>query len=168
MKSIIIIYGSGTDNTKDAAKQIAAKLAEFSPEVKDVSNVSEDDFLKHDVLILGTSTMGIGDLQDDWDTYFPKFQKLDLSGKTVALFGLGDSAGYPDSFVDGMGVLYKELLKKNVTLIGAVKADDYSFDESTAVEGDSFVGLALDADNEDDKTAPRIAAWVESIKPYLD
>ena len=39
MKSIIIIYGSGTDNTKDAAKQIAAKLADFSPTLKDVSDV---------------------------------------------------------------------------------------------------------------------------------
>ena len=167
MKSIIIIYGSGTDNTKDAAKQIAAKLADFSPTLKDVSDVSEDDFLSNDVLILGTSTMGIGDLQDDWDTYFPKFQKLDLTGKTVALFGLGDAEGYSDSFVDGMGTLYKEVSKKGVTLIGKVSAADYTFDESTAVEGDSFVGLALDADNEYNKTAPRIAAWVESLKPYL-
>ncbi|MDR1517702.1 MAG: flavodoxin FldA [Dysgonamonadaceae bacterium] len=167
MKSIIIIYGSSTDNTRDAAEQIAKKLADFSPEIKDVAKVSEEDFLKHDVLILGTSTMGIGDLQDDWDTYLPKFQKLDLSGKTVALFGLGDSAGYSDSFVDGMGTLYKELKNKDVTLIGKVLASDYSFDESTAVEGGSFVGLALDADNEHNKTAPRIAAWVEAIKPFL-
>lgn len=168
MKSVIIIYGSSTDNTKDAAEQIAAKLSEFSPEMKDVADVSENDFLNHDALILGTSTMGIGDLQDDWDTYFPKFQKLDLAGKTVALFGLGDSEGYPDSFVDGMGILYAEAKKKGATIVGKVKADDYSFDESTAVEGDSFVGLALDADNEDNKTAVRIAAWTESIKPYLN
>ncbi|MDR1742396.1 MAG: flavodoxin FldA [Dysgonamonadaceae bacterium] len=167
MKSIIIIYGSSTDNTKEAAEQIAGKLAEFSPDIKDVANVSDGDFLKHDVLILGTSTMGIGDLQSDWDAYFPKFQRLDLSGKTVALFGLGDSESYSDSFVDGMGTLYKELKNKDVTLIGKVPANDYSFDESTAVEGDFFVGLALDSDNEYIKTDSRITAWVEAIKPYL-
>ncbi len=32
-------------------------------------------------LILGTSTTGVGDLQDDWDSFLPSFAKMDFSGK---------------------------------------------------------------------------------------
>ena len=35
------------------------------------------------------------------------------------------------------------------------------------VDGDKFLGLALDEVNEDDKTEERIDAWLEDIKPAL-
>ena len=44
MKKIAIIYGSSTDNTKDAAEIIAEKLSEFSPQLKDVAKCGADDF----------------------------------------------------------------------------------------------------------------------------
>ena len=52
-------------------------------------------------------------------------------------------------------------------MIGAVSTDGYTFDESTSVVDGKFVGLALDEDNESDKTDERIAAWVDEIKPSL-
>ena len=52
-------------------------------------------------------------------------------------------------------------------MIGAVSTEGYTFDESTAVVDGKFVGLALDEDNESDKTDDRIAAWVEDIRPQL-
>ena len=36
-----------------------------------------------------------------------------------------------------------------------------------AIDGDKFLGLALDEVNEDDKTEERIDAWLEDIKPGL-
>ena len=36
-----------------------------------------------------------------------------------------------------------------------------------AIDGDKFLGLALDEVNEDDKTEERIDAWIEAIKPAL-
>lgn len=66
-----------------------------------------------------------------------------------------------------MKELYDAAKGAGATVLDGVSADGYNFDESEAVEGDKFVGLALDNVNEDDKTEERIDAWLESIKPSL-
>ncbi|MEE1062676.1 MAG: flavodoxin, partial [Paludibacteraceae bacterium] len=52
-------------------------------------------------------------------------------------------------------------------IVGAVDASDYTFDDSEAVIEDQFVGLALDNDNEEYKTAERIDKWIAAISPAL-
>ncbi len=167
MKKISIIYGSTTDNTKEAAALIAGQLQEFSPETKDVAKCSADDFTAADCLILGTSTWGSGDIQDDWYDMLPKLKSTDLSGKTVALFGLGDSDSYPDTFVDGMGELYEFFSQKSCKIIGFVSTAGYNFDDSRAVVNGEFAGLPLNADGESHLTGERIANWVKSLKSDL-
>lgn len=156
-----VIYGSSMGNTEEAANLIASALG--IDEVLNVANVDAEKINSFDKLILGSSTWGSGDLQDDWDSF--DFDKLELSGKTVALFGLGDSSSYSDTFCDGMGVLYEKIAAKGATIVGSVSAEDYTFDSSNSVKDGKFVGLALDADNESDLTNSRIDAWVKIIKP---
>jgi len=167
MKSIAIIYGSSTEHTKNAAEKIAALLADYSPTLSDIYDGDEEPFLSNEVLILGVSTWGVQDLQDDWNDFYPKLGKLDLSGKTIALFGLGDASIYPSSFVDAMGILYEIVSKKGATIIGAVSPEGYDFEYSRALVDGRFVGLPLDDDTEPELTDERIAAWVEQLKPYL-
>lgn len=167
MKKISIIYGSCTDHTKDAADQIAALLAEYSPKVLNVAECNTESFTSADFLILGTSTWGCGDLQDDWVDVLDQLKTTDLSGKRVALFGLGDSSSFSDTFVDGMGELYEFFSDKNCQILGSVSADGYSFDSSRAYVNDEFVGLPLDSDNEEHLTKERIATWVGSLKSTL-
>lgn len=164
MKKVSIIYGSTTDNTKETAEKIAKKLNEFNPQLKDVAKCSADDFTNAEVLILGTSTWGLGELQDDWYSMLSQLKSVDLSDKTIALFGLGDSSSYPDTFVDGMGELYEFFSEKNCKIIGFVPKSKYSFDNSIAVIDDEFVGLPIDADNESNLTDERVADWIEKIK----
>lgn len=168
MKSIAIIYGSSTGNTKYAAQLVAEKLAGYSPVVKDIAEVSPEELEEPDVLILGASTWSVGELQDDWESFFSRIAKLNLKGKTVAFFGTGDSEGYPDTFADALGILYDEFSKTGCAFIGEVSTDDYTFDDSQALRNGVFVGLPLDEDNESDKTNSRVTSWVESLKPYLD
>src|SRR5690554_7784135 len=82
MKSIAIIYGSSTEHTKNAAERMAELLADYNPTLSDIYDGDEEPFLTHDVLILGVSTWGVQDLQDDWNDFYPKLEKLDLKGKT--------------------------------------------------------------------------------------
>lgn len=168
MKSIAIIYGSSTGNTEYAAQLIATELAEYSPVVKDIADIAPEELLEPDVLILGVPTWSIGDLQDDWDDFFPNINKLDLTGKTVALFGMGDGEGYPDTFVDALGILYDEFGKTGCAFVGEVSTEGYTFDDSQGLRGESFVGLPLDDDNESNLTKPRVKAWVDSLKSHLD
>ena len=121
----------------------------------------EEDF------ILGTSTWGAGELQDDWYDGLNTLQGADLSGKTIALFGCGDCASYSDTFVGGMGELYNGIKDSGARFIGAVKTDGYTFDDSEALIDGKFIGLPLDDINEDDKTDTRIEAWVAAISPNL-
>ncbi|MEM9976766.1 MAG: flavodoxin, partial [Cyanobacteria bacterium P01_D01_bin.2] len=53
------------------------------------------------------------------------------------------------------------------TIVGAVSAEGYSFEQSTAVRDGQFVGLPLDEVNESDKTEQRIMDWLELLKPDM-
>jgi len=162
MKKTGIFYGSTTGNTEAVAKTIAKKL---NAECFDVASTPVENILQYDHLILGTSTLGLGDLQDDWEACLSNLKGLDLSGKTVALFGLGDAGSYPDTFVDGLGSLYNVIKDKGCILVGDVDPEEYEFDDSTALVDGKFVGLPLDEDNESGLTAGRIEKWIEKISP---
>ena len=165
MKPIAIIYGSSGDNTKSVAEKISTKIPGST--LFDVANLNVNELDSFDNLILGTSTWGMGDLQDDWEGFLPKFEKTNLEGKTIALFALGDSYSYSDSFVDSMGIIYEAIKDKGCTIIGSVSKSGYSFDASRADNGSEFVGLPLDEDNEFNLTESRINEWVNEILPLF-
>ena len=102
-------------------------------------------------------------MQDDWYDGIKVFKEANLNGKKIALFGLGDSSSFSDTFCDAIGLIYKDLQGKGAEFVGAVSTDGYTFDSSISVEGDKFVGLALDEVNESYKTDERIDAWVSSL-----
>lgn len=164
MNKTIVIYGSSTGTCQAIAEKLAGQLG---CEATDVQNIDADLIAANDNLILGTSTWGAGELQDDWYDGVKVLQGASLAGKTIALFGCGDAESYGDTFVGGMGELYNSVKDSGATIIGAVSTDGYTFDDSEAVVDGQFVGLALDDVNEDDKTDERISAWVASIKDKL-
>ncbi len=164
MNKTIVIYGSSTGTCEAIAEKIAAKLG---AEVLNVQNMTADTIAENQNLILGTSTWGAGELQDDWYDGLNTLKAADLSGKVIALFGCGDAESYGDTFVGGMGELYDGIKDSGARFIGEVSTDGYTFDDSSAVVNGNFVGLALDDVNEDDKTDARIDAWVAAVSPSL-
>lgn len=168
MKKTGVFYGSTTGTTESVARMIANKLGISSGDVYDVSKLTADVAGSYEALILGTSTWGDGELQDDWYDGIKVLKGMNLSGKTVALFGCGDSESYADTFCDGMGILFNELKDSGCRFIGTVPATDYTYSSSVAVTADGcFVGLAIDDINESDKTEERITAWTETLKAEL-
>ncbi|MBQ2096609.1 MAG: flavodoxin [Bacteroidales bacterium] len=166
MKKTVIIYGSTTGNAASAAESIAAKLGSDAT-VKEVSAASKSDLDDFDNLILGSSTWGDGELQDDWFGFISTVKNANLSGKTVAVFGVGDQLSYSDTYVNAMGELYEAATAAGAKIVGATSTDGYSFNESSAVKDGKFVGLALDYDNQGGLSDDRIAAWVAQIAPEL-
>lgn len=164
MKSTIVIYGSSTGSCQSIAETIASKLG---VESMDVTKFDKDVIANHDNLILGTSTWGAGEMQDDWYDGVKTIKSTGLAGKTVALFGCGDSESYPDTFCGGMKELYDAVVEAGAMVLPGVPTDGYTFDDSDSVIDGKFVGLALDEVNEDDKTEERVDAWLEAIKPQL-
>lgn len=168
MKNICVIYGSSTGTCQGLAEKIGQQLGVQDDGIIDVQNLSADVVNKYDVLILGTSTWGAGEMQDDWYDGVKVLKQAGLQGKTVAVFGCGDSESYSDTFCGGMAELYNAAKDAGATMMGEVATDGYNFDDSEAVVDGKFVGLALDEVNEDDKTDSRIEAWVEELKKNLD
>ena len=89
---------------------------------------------------------------------------LDLKGKKVAIFGLGDQGGYGDNFCDAMDELKTCFANQGAEIVGAWPTEGYDHMESKSVEGDKFVGLACDEDNQPDMSEERVKAWVAQIK----
>jgi flavodoxin I len=167
MEKTVVIYGSSTGMCEDVARRLAAKLGLEKDDVVDVAKLDADTVARSSNLLLGTSTWGAGELQDDWYDGLELLKRCDLSGKTVALFGCGDSVSYGDTFCGAMAELWHGISDKGVRLIGQVPTDGYTFDDSEAATDGHFIGLALDEVNEDDKTEARMDAWVEEIKDKL-
>ena len=168
MNKIGIFYGSTTGTAEDLARRIAKQLDVASADIHDASSITEAMIDEYNVLILGSSTWGDGELQDNWYDAVKVIKKADLSHKFVALFGCGDCESYSDTFCDAIGILYEELKGTGCTFCGAVDAADYEFGSSIAVVNGKFVGLPLDEINEDGKTDGRIAQWVEALKKEIN
>ena len=160
MKTVKVIYGSMTGNTERAAQRIAEMLGGTAVAV---GQAQASDF-EADLLVLGTSTWGLGDIQDDWADGLKKLEAAPLGGKAVALFGLGDQLSYSTTYVDGMGELYDAVLARGAHVVGSWPTEGYRHDESKAVRDGAFVGLALDDDNDLSLTDARIAKWCEDMK----
>lgn len=164
MKRIGIFFGSTTGNTEATAGLIAAELGEGNVDIKNIAQAAPDDILAYDNLIFGASTWGLGDLQDDWESFLPKLDSMDFTGKKVALYGLGDQSGYPDTFIDGLIFIYDKVKAANGEVVGFTSTKGYDFTGSKAEVEGNFVGLAIDDDSEPEKSAERIKDWTAELK----
>ncbi len=106
-------------------------------------------------------------MQDDWYSGIELLKKLDMSNRTVALFGCGESGSFPDTFCGGMSALYEAVAEQGAHLIGQVDASTYDYADSASVVDGKFVGLAIDIDEDDDKINDRIAQWTGQIASLL-
>lgn len=167
-----LFFGSTSGATEGVAEQIAKKAKNYGAEVvlQDVAELSDIyPLLEYDKLILGTSTWYFGEHQGDWEDIVENIpDDADFSGKTVAMFGLGDQEGYPEWFLDAMGMIAEELLSRGATMIGKWSVDGYEFDESKAVlEEGYFCGLAIDDDCQPKLTDKRVDAWLKEVMPQF-
>ncbi len=164
MDKIHVIYGSTTGTTEAIAQRIAA---DFGTTAVNIASADASAF-DAELLILGTSTWGFGDAQDDWAaTGFALLDAADLSGKKVAVFGLGDSQGFSDTFCDAAAELAEKAVARGATLVGTLPLDAFADIHSKFVDGDRLRGLALDETNEADKTDARLATWEAAVKSAL-
>jgi flavodoxin I len=162
-KKIGIFYGSSTGQTEAVAEKLHRFIGEDKADLLNVDHASAEDLERYPFLVLGTPTWALGDMQDDWEEFMDELEAADLKKKKVALFGLGNQDTYPNSFADGVGVLYNKL-KGRTTIVGEWPNAGYQFNESLALKGRHFVGLILDQENQAGKTDERLKKWVELLR----
>lgn len=175
MAKIGIFFGTDTGRTRLVAKQIAKKLGDAALAPVNIGRASLAEFVACDTLILGSSTLGDGELpglstglaQPSWEEFLPQLADADLDGKVVAIFGLGDQKKYPDEFVDAIGIIHDALVVRGARVVGHWSTAGYEFAASQAVDGNHFLGLALDQINQPLLSEERIDRWLAQIRPEL-
>lgn len=167
MKKTILMYWPTGGNVEYSAKLIKEKIEDL--EIKSIDQVSVEDLKSHDQYIIGCSTVGSAtwdstDNNDPWLQFLKELDEVGITHKTVAIFGLGDQIRWPKHYVDGMAIIYEEVKKRGAKLIGRWPIEGYDHEESEAQEGDFFIGLALDQDQQPELSEGRIEKWVAQIK----
>lgn len=163
MKKIGLFYGVSTVKTSEIAQKIKDAFTGVTVDAIPVEDAWEKEFGSYDFLIVGASTWFDGELPTYWDEVLPALSSMDLKGKKVAVFGLGDQVHYPDNFVDGIGILAETFEATGATLVGFTSVDGYTFNYSKAQRDNQFVGLAIDIENQPDKNDERVKNWVNQL-----
>jgi flavodoxin I len=137
----------------------------------DISDVSADDIMACDSLIVGAPTWHTGADSERsgtaWDEFlYGDLEGLDLSGKKVAVFGMGDQSGYGDNYCEAMDELATCFEKQGATIVGHWSSDGYDHTASKSLRdgGSKFVGCAFDEDNQPELSEERAKNWVAQIK----
>ncbi len=166
-----IYFATTTGKTEDIAERIAGLLG-GTETPKDMSDVDDlNELCTHDAIICGIPTWNTGADSERsgtaWDNILDEIAGLNLSGKKVAIFGLGDSSTYTENYCDAMEELHRYFKQSGATMVGYVSSDEYTFDESKSIIGESFCGLPLDEDSESDMTDDRISQWANQLKSEI-
>ena len=152
--------------TEDIAGEIAAGLGAEAQDFGEIGGA--EDLLEFDSLVVGAPTWHTGADTDrsgtPLDDLYEEIDGLDLSGKKVAVFGLGDSQSYSDNFCDAIEEIHSHFQGAGAEMVGYVAADGYTYDDSKSVVDGKFLGLPIDEDSESDLSADRYGAWIEQIK----
>ena len=156
--------------TQGNTETVAGYIADATGlEAQDIGDLDGDTVAGYDGLIVGAPTWHTGaDTERSgtaWDEFlYGDLAGLKLSGKKVAVFGVGDQAGYSDNFNDAMDELASCFKKQGATIVGATATAGYDHEESKSVAGGKFIGLACDEDNQPEMSEDRAKAWVAQIK----
>ena len=177
MARIGLFFGTDTGKTRKVAKMIKKKFDDDTiAKPLNVNKAVAEAFSEYDFLILGTPTLGEGLLpglsadceNESWEEFLPQIEDMDFSGKTIAIYGLGDQVGYGDEFVDAIMELYDFFAERGANIVGEWPTDGYEFNHSEAVKDGKFVGLALDLDNQQGLTEERLDVWLKQIAEPFD
>jgi flavodoxin I len=166
MRRTAIIYSFHTQKSKKVSEKIIAAFGE-NIEAVNAEELTKEVFENFDNFILSSPTWFDGELPNYWDEFVPDLEEMELSGKTFAVFGLGDQKGYPENFCDAIGILVELLEECGAKTIGYTSLDGYSYESSKAERNGQFLGLPIDQENQARLTKGRIESWVAQLKKEM-
>ena len=149
MAQIGIFYGSTEGNTERVVTAIQQKLGgDAVAALHNVNSATADDLAPYGNIMLACPTWEIGQLQEDWESFVDELGDVDWNGKKVTYVGLGDADGYPDTFLDALGIIHDRIKDKGAKFVGTWPTEGYNYEASKGVVNGKFLGLAIDEDNQ--------------------
>lgn len=142
MSRAIIVYGSTMGNTEELANHVAELLEDkYDLSLKEVSTVDAEELKEYELILLGSSTWGAGELQDDFIDLYEELVDIDLSNNKAAVFGPGDRA-YGDMFCQAVDTLEERLEDLGAEIV----LDSFKWDGEI-----------------DDEALKEVKAWAEKL-----
>lgn len=131
MSKAIIIYGSTTGNTEAASKAIESVLSSQGVEVTvvDACDTNVDQIGDYDLVVLGASTWGEGDIQDDFVSFYEEMSNAQFDGKEVAVFGCGDNDMFPHCFCKAVDLIEGKAKESGANIVTESLKIDGEVDE---------------------------------------
>lgn len=167
MTDILLVFGTDTGNTEEAAEKIQTHFSNAGHfvELINVTDCSADRINEADICIFGIPTWDFGGIQGDWEDFQDELEGANLQGKPIALYGLGDQFGYGDYFIDSVGWLHEIIQPMNADIKGYWPTLGYDFEDSRALSPCKtyFYGLAIDEDQQFELSDTRIERWVNQL-----
>jgi len=162
----VVYYSTSTGNTETVGQYIADAA---SLSLEEIGDASEDEVKGFDSLIVGAPTWHTGADEQrsgtSWDDFlYDTLPNIDMTGKKVAVFGMGDQEGYGDNYCDAAGELYDLFSAAGCKMFGLTSTEGYVHQDSKAERDGKFCGLMLDEDNQYDLSEERCNKWVEQLK----
>lgn len=160
-----IFYSFNSVKTAKTAEKIVTEFGtDFAIALVNAEELTEELFLSFDNLILGVPTWFDGELPNYWDEFVPAIEDLNLAGKTIAIFGLGNQVEYPENFGDAVGIMADLVQERGAKLVGLTSTSGYNYESSRAEANAQFRGLLLDQETQPRLSKERIAEWVAGLK----
>jgi flavodoxin I len=167
-----IFFGTSTGSTGAVADMIKEELGDDADGPFDIETLEgsvQENFGKYPALIVGTPTWNTGaDTERSgtgWDEiYYSSMQELNLKGKKVAVFGLGDQESYSENYADATGELHDVFQNLGCQMMGYTSQEGYEHDDSKAIRGDKFCGLLCDMVNQEELSEERVRNWVAQLQ----
>ena len=140
LNAVGLYYSTSTGNTETVAGYIAE---EVGCGFDDIGDATDADITGADGLIIGAPTWHTGaDEQrsgtswDDW--LYDTLPNIDIDGKKIAIFGVGDQQSYGDNYCDAAGELYDLFTAKGAKVFGMTSQEGYDHGKSLKASGSSL------------------------------
>lgn len=165
-----IFFSTTTGNTTEIAGMMKQILGDSADEPQEIDEVEGEEFLRYDTYIVGAPTWNTdADVErsgTSWDDFlYGDLKEMDMSGKTVGVFGLGDAAGYGDNFCDAIEEMHDCFAERGARMVGYVDPGYITFDESKSVRDGKLLGLAVDYVNgEEDEIVDYVSKWCDQVR----
>ena len=160
-----IFYSFNSTKTAKTAEKIVQEFEpEFDIQKVNAEELNEELFSSFNNLILGVPTWFDGELPIYWDEFVPAIEDMNLKGKTIAIFGLGNQVEYPENFGDAVGIMAELVTDRGAKLVGLTSTEGYTYESSRAEADGKFLGLVLDQETQPRLTKERISEWIKDLK----
>jgi flavodoxin II len=165
----LILYSTTTRRTETIATRLADDFSRLcETHLSTIETWDLDKTPAYDLVIAGGPTAGQGELHLRWRKVAADVSQLDMRGRHVALFALGDQRHHGGTFGAALWLLHELWEKTGATIAGGTRFDGYLPESCPQLQqGQKLPGLLLDHIAQRRLTRSRLDNWIGQLQQQI-